>query len=114
MFLCFDGQRSKHKNIIKHISKFLNMEAKINVELLKVTARKYDFAGVDGKQITGTSYKATLLSPEGEIFVVKTDDSVFKDTQSLKGKQEGLATIRITTNEIDGKIKLFLVSFDWK
>jgi len=90
------------------------METKVTAELLKVTARPYDFIGKKGDQVKGTSYKATLISPEGEIFVMKTDESVYKDVGSEKQTpKDGEATIQIKTSEVDGKITLFLKQFDY-
>jgi len=89
------------------------MIVKTNLELLKCVAKDYDFVGKKGDQVKGTSYKATLISPEGEIFVMKTDEAVYTDT--LKAvKQSGEATINITVNEVDGKVFLYLKQFDWE
>jgi len=88
------------------------METKIKMECLKVVAKPYDFLGKNGNQIKGTSYKATLISKEGEIFVMKTDEAVYKDIGEEKSK-EGEATIQIQTNESDGKISLYLKQFDY-
>jgi len=90
------------------------MEARVqNVELVKVSARAYDFIGRNGEQVKGTSHKATLISPEGDIFVIKTDEGVYKDCSDAKG-ESGEAVIKITINEIDGKVNLFLSEFNWK
>jgi len=88
------------------------METKVKMECLKITARPYDFVGKKGDQVKGTSYKATLISPEGEIFVMKTDESVYKDVGGEVAKA-GEATIQIKTSEVDGKITLFLKQFDY-
>jgi len=88
------------------------MIVKTKMECLKITARPYDFIGTKGDQIKGTSYKATLISPDGEIFVMKTDENVYKDVGGEVAKS-GEATINITINEIDGKTLLFLKQFDY-
>jgi len=88
------------------------METKVKMECLKIVARPYDFVGKKGDQVKGTSYKATLISPEGEIFVMKTDESVYKDVGGEVAKS-GEATIQIKTSEVDGKISLFLKQFDY-
>jgi len=88
------------------------MIIKTKLELLKVVKKPYDFLGKQGTQVTGVSYKATLISPEGEIFVMKTDESVYKDI----GEQTALsgeAEIQITINEIDGKVQMFLKQFNY-
>jgi len=89
------------------------METKVKMECLKITAKPYDFLGKSGDQVKGVSYKATLISPEGEIFVVKTDESVYKDVGGEVSKS-GEATLRISVNEVDGKTMLFLKQFDYK
>jgi len=89
------------------------METKIKLDLLKISAKPYDFVGKSGDQVKGISYKATLISPEGEIFVLKTDESVYKDVKEVQGTTNGEATIRISVNEVDGKVQLFLKQFDY-
>lgn len=88
------------------------METKATVVLINVKDKPYDFEGKDGKQVKGTSYKATLSGGE-EVFVMKTDESVFKDCEECKN-QEGEATLEIRRNEVTGVISLFLKQFDWK
>jgi len=89
------------------------MEAEAKMELIKVTAKPYDFEGNNGKQLKGTSYKATLISPQGNIFVMKTDESVFKDVGD-DARKSGTAVIKITENEVDKKVVLFLQQFNYE
>jgi len=98
---------------MEHIKKYLKMETKIKMECLKITAKPYDFVGKKGDQVKGVSYKATLISPEGEIFVMKTDESVYKDVGGEVAKT-GEAIIIISTNEIDGRVQLFLKQFNYQ
>lgn len=86
------------------------------VILIGIVARAYDFTGEqDGKQHTGTSYKATV-SAGGQVFVMKCDETVFKDVGAEKNV-EGDATIEITASERKankGEIQLFLKEFNYK
>lgn len=90
------------------------METKGNVILIGISAKPYDFVAKDGKQVKGTSYRATLSSG-GEVFVVRTDDSVFTDVGN-KTNLAGEAEIKITNWEQEGKIevRLFLTAFNYK
>lgn len=83
------------------------------ITLINIKAKPYDFIGEkDGKQIKGISYKATLTGGE-DVFVVKTDESVYKDAGECKN-QVGNATIEIKRNEVTGIISMFLKKFDWQ
>lgn len=83
-----------------------------NVTLINIKAKPFDFIGKKGDQVKGTSYRATLSGGE-EVFVVKTDDSVFKDAGECKN-QEGDATLEIKKDAVTGVISLFLKEFAWK
>jgi len=83
-----------------------------NVTLINIKAKAFDFIGKKGDQVKGTSYKATLSGGD-EVFVVKTDDSVFKDAGECKN-QEGDATLEIKKDPITGVMSLFLKKFDWQ
>jgi len=82
------------------------------ITLINIKAKAYDFEGKNGKQITGTSYKATLSGGD-EVFVVKTDENVYKDAGECRN-QEGEAQIEVKRNEVSGVISLFLKQFNWK
>ncbi len=89
------------------------METISNVELLKVSSKPYDFVGKNNEQVKGTSYKATLLAPSGDIFVLKTDESTYKDVEKAEMPLKVKATINITENEYDKKINLYLVKVEY-
>jgi len=89
------------------------MDANALVTLIHVKARAYDFMGQKGEQVKGISYKATLSGTEG-VFIVKTNEGVYKDLQNGEVKnQEGMATLQIRTDEKTGVISLYLERFDY-
>lgn len=89
------------------------METSTKINLVKCTARDYDFVNSNGKQVKGTSYKAILLTPSGDLFELKADTSVYDDTMELVN-QEGTAVIEIKRNEVTKEIELRLKEFNWK
>jgi len=81
------------------------------VVLINIKAKPYNFENQKGQQMTGTSYKATLSGSDG-VFVVKTDDSVYKDAGGLIN-QEGDAKLTIKLDPRTGTPTLFLNEFIW-
>jgi len=82
------------------------------ITLINIKAKPFDFIGKKGDQVKGTSYRATLSGGD-EVFVVKTDDSVYKDAGECKN-QEGDAHLEIKKDAVTGVISLFLKKFDWQ
>lgn len=89
----------------------METEAK-GITLINIKAKPFDFVGKKGDQVKGTSYRATLSGGD-EVFVVKTDDSVYKDAGECKN-QEGDAVLEIKKDPVTGVISLFLKEFSWK
>jgi hypothetical protein len=86
-----------------------------NVTLINIKAQPFDFIGKKGDQVKGISYRATILGGDGGVFVMKTDESVYKDAGECKN-QEGDAEIGVSfkkdkegkeTNEINFVLKKF-------
>lgn len=86
------------------------MELQGKVLLIGIKAKPYDFEGKEGKNVKGISYKATIAGDE--VFVIKTDESVYKDAGECKN-QDGNATIEIRKDSVSGVLSLHLVKFDW-
>jgi hypothetical protein len=87
------------------------------VTLINIKAKPFDFIGKKGDQVKGTSYRATILGGEGGVFVMKTDESVYKDAGECKN-QEGDAEITMNfRKDKEGKetneIELHLNKFNW-